>query len=1139
MYDDVFSIDTAVGANVMSIRPGRVEDAVAAISHVAGGEPVWMLVLSRAFSAAVFAASADKAPEAVAAAHFALAKAVIETGAVRRIAYAYAADDTPITGAIPALYRVLGMEEESIAPLALEVDAEAFDVPDTLLERMFAEMSAEPRGNIERRIDSHGRWSADVRRIPLADAPSSRFRPGGVYLISGGLGMIGQGVATILMHRFAATVVLVGRTQHGPEVEQKLSRLRNGGGRVEYVSADIGDAGTAAALVAGIVDRHGALHGVLHSAGVLRDGLLRSKDRRDFDDVLAVKIAGARNLDLATQSIDLDLFVLFASMSGLFGNVGQADYAVGNAFLDAFAKDRRREVLAGRRRGLTLSIDWPLWYDDDEADEDRMRAYRSLGRYLLDNFGIAPLPLSQGCALLLRLVDGVSPDTSQIVPLIGDVERILASVAGRALQARSVTSRQIAEVANVHGTEAVAAPPGKDMLDALAGEVAACVARLTGMADDDIDRRASYGDLGLSSIMLQELALEIETRFGLAIPPSALFTYNAIDTLASYLVSLGALPSVAMALQDPAPKPAIEASTPLPVASMQRPVVSEDDRIAIIGIDGRLPGGRDLDGFWRGLVENRSAIGPMERWPDYPSFAGTIPEIDHFDAKFFGISAREAILMDPQHRLFLQCSYNAMLDAGYSPRALSSVGVFAGVQFSDYQTLLQNAMQGSHPYAATGNAHAMLANRVSYQFDFEGPSQTIDTACSSALVAVNRAVMALRGGECDYAIAGAVSLLIDSAMTRAAESMGVLSPRYRCATFDAEADGYVRAEGVGCVLLKRYGDALRDGDAIHALIESVAENHGGRANSLTAPNPKAQSRLLLRAYSPALACRVSYIETHGTGTKLGDPVEIDALKSAWRELVPDAPAGSVVIGSVKSNIGHLEPAAGIASLLKVVLALRHGLMPANLHLRQRNPYIVLEDSPFRIADANRAWTEEGRVAGISSFGFGGANAHVVVSEAPRTARIAANGTAALIVLSAKNAHSLMTMKTALSARLRGAAAPGLALDDVATTLARGREHLEYRLAWVVQNLDALVDALENTDGGDIRRIARGTDERVACPIGPQDLDAWRDAYLAGREPDWSLLACCAQGRRVHLPGYAFDTRAYWFETAVDAVAEKL
>lgn len=1125
------------GGDVRTIRPGEIADAVDAIRAVVDGRKAWMIVFEDAFSD-----PERDAPIDVAGAHFALAKAVVETGAVDRIAYAHAADADPVASAIPALYRVLGMEEPAIRTLTLEVDRQAFPSPEALLDRVFVELSDRDARDALRRIDARGRRSADLRAVSLDASNPSRFREGGVYLITGGLGMIGQGVAAELMRRFSATVVLVGRSAAGADTERRLASLRGNGGRVEYLSVDLGDAGATASLVGEIVRRHGALHGVFHSAGVLRDGLLRGKTRRDFDAVLAAKIAGARHLDLATAPLDLDLFVLFSSVSGVFGNVGQADYALGNAFLDAFAGWRRREVVAGRRRGLTLSIDWPLWYDDADADMDRMREYRSLGDFMYGNYGIAPLSLRNGCALLVRLVDGVSADTSQIMPLVGDRKRILASVAGRALHAIDAEPRK-PQTAGIANPIAPSAPvTDAATTTALADEIAACVARLTGLSDEDVDRRASYGDLGLSSVMLQSLASELETLFGRAIPPSALFTYNTIEALADYFASVGVAPPGAA--QAAAPTPArtgdiddAPVATGVAEGAAPAPDARDDGRIAIVGIDGRLPGGRDLDGFWHGLAENRSAICPVERWPDYPSFAGTIPEIDHFDAKFFGISAREAALMDPQHRLFLQCSYNAMLDAGYSPRALSSVGVFAGVQFSDYQTLLQTAMQGGHPYAATGNAHAMLANRVSYLFDFEGPSQTIDTACSSALVAVNRAVMALRSGECDYAIAGAVSLLIDSAMTRAAESMGVLSPRFRCATFDAEADGYVRAEGVGCVLLKRYADAVRDGDAIHAVIESVAENHGGRANSLTAPNPNAQRRLLMRAYSPELARRVSYIETHGTGTKLGDPVEIDALKSAWRELVPDAPEAGVVIGSVKSNIGHLEPAAGIASLLKVVLAMRHRLLPANLHFRQRNPYIALEDSPFRIADANLPWRGDGRVAGISSFGFGGTNAHIVVSQAPEERARAEAGGPALVVLSARSPKSLMAMKTALASHLRGAQGAKAALRDVATTLALGREHFEYRLAWVVDRLAGLVEALDAADGGDIRRVERGA-APAAHAIASDDLTGWRDAYLAGREPDWSRIDGFAGGRRVHLPGYAFDTRAYWFEATAAAVAEQ-
>ncbi|MNF69605.1 Polyketide synthase PksJ [compost metagenome] len=383
--------------------------------------------------------------------------------------------------------------------------------------------------------------------------------------------------------------------------------------------------------------------------------------------------------------------------------------------------------------------------------------------------------------------------------------------------------------------------------------------------------------------------------------------------------------------------------------------------------------------------------------------------------------------------------------------------------------------------------------------------------------------MSLQRGECDYALAGAVSLLIDSDMTEAAQSMGVLSPNFRCATFDSEADGYVRAEGVGSLLLKRLVDARRDGDSIHAVIEAAEENHGGRANSLTAPNPNAQKRLLLAAYTPPLAARVSYIETHGTGTRLGDPVEIDALKGAWHTLAPGQ-TQPILLGSVKTNVGHLEPAAAIASLFKVILAFKHRVLPANLHLRTLNPYIDFEHSPFQVLDRNTPWEGHDRVAGISSFGFGGTNAHVVLSEPPAfAAQASSTHREHLIVLSARSRDSLLAMKDALFHYLDSPLGRSQALADIAFTLGAGREHFEYRLAWSVPTVDALLHALRAEQAPDVHHVGRGTE--------PGEIDGQRrdlrEQYLHGGHVQWSTLY--PQAGRLHLPGYAFDTRRYWFD----------
>lgn len=1132
--------------NAAEVRAGVVEDCIAALDGLARVEGrTWLINL------APDAKPGSSAFQASLQLQFTLAKAMALTGGAYRMAHVHADGGEQGGGllgdAATGVFRVLSLEEAELDVVAVRVDASAHVDTSTLVMLASDELAQAERGfSAYRRTGDGRRWVRALGEATLPATTLGRFRANGVYLITGGLGMIGAGIARRLMAAFGATVVLVGRSPTSPAIEQKLAQLRQAGGSVEYFSVDITQAAATQALIARILARHGALHGVIHSAGILKDGLLRTKTWDDFAQVFAVKADGARNLDEATGTLPLDFFVLFSSISSLFGNVGQTDYSAGNRFLDAFAAQRRRLVECGERSGVSLSLNWPLWIDEAPNGDDPMSDYRSLGRYLFASYGMATLSVASGADLLVDLLERVPADIAQLAPLMGERERLVRSICRDRFGDLPPGAEAAPPAVNPTAAAAVPSPMpaySEDpmQIPRLIGALTVLVADLSGLRADDIDREGRFGDLGFSSVMLQQLAARIEDRFNLPLPPSALFSHNSIKRLATHLAASGVdagpapVKRVAEASAGTSPASQVAAAVSMQAfavatAPPQGAGPAADMRIAIIGIDGRLPGGQDLDAFWRLLVGNRSAIGRVERWPHGEYYAGTIPEIDHFDARFFGMSAREAMLMDPQHRLFLQTCYNAMLDAGYSPRDLSQVGVFAGVQFSDYQTLLQLSSQNSHPYAATGNAHAMLANRVSYLFDFGGPSQTIDTACSSALVAVNRAVMALQRGECDYAIAGAVSLLIDSAMTEAAQSMGVLSPHHRCATFDAQADGYVRAEGVGCLLLKRYTDAVRDGDSIHGVIEASVENHGGRANSLTAPNPLAQQRLLQSAYTRELAAQVSYIETHGTGTKLGDSVEIDALKAAFGTLAPDVEA-PVLLGSVKTNIGHLEPAAGIASMLKVILAFKHRLLPANLHYNQQNPYIDLKGSPFRILATNTPWDAPVRVAGISSFGFGGTNAHVVLSQPPPATATQAPpeglDSTCLVVLSARSPRSLLKMNVALARYLQSPAAQSLTLADVAATLAKGREHFEYRLAWVVRDLAELGRALGKTQADDVVQVPRN-----AADVGDLVVDDWqaaREAYLRGGEPSWAQWSAMASGRRVHLPTYAFDTRSYWFE----------
>ena len=426
--------------------------------------------------------------------------------------------------------------------------------------------------------------------------------------------------------------------------------------------------------------------------------------------------------------------------------------------------------------------------------------------------------------------------------------------------------------------------------------------------------------------------------------------------------------------------------------------------LAVIGIGCRFPGGaNNPESFWQLMIEGRDAISevPPDRWdinayydpdPDAPGkmctrWGGFLNEIDKFDSEFFGISPREAAGMDPQQRLLLEVAWEAFEHAGQSPDGLagSRTGVFAGVCNSDYYLMRSRDGPASiDAYVATGNAHSVASGRISYQLGLQGPSVSVDTACSSSLVAVHLACQSLRAGECRMALAGGVNLILTPDVTVTLSKSHMMSPDGRCKAFDASADGFVRAEGCGLIVLKRLSDARADGDRILAVIRATATNQDGKSSGLTAPNAPSQVAVIQEGLANAglQPADVDFIEAHGTGTSLGDPIEARALADVFGQgRNPDC---ALQVGSVKSNIGHAESAAGIAGLIKTVLALQHGKIPPSLHLTKLNPHVDWNDAAISVPTVETAWNREQglRVAGVSSFGFSGTNAHVVVSDLP-------------------------------------------------------------------------------------------------------------------------------------------------------------
>lgn len=662
--------------------------------------------------------------------------------------------------------------------------------------------------------------------------------------------------------------------------------------------------------------------------------------------------------------------------------------------------------------------------------------------------------------------------------------------------------------------------------------------------------RSVLGSSGFDSIRLTRFSVEIQKRLGLRVQPAQMFEHRTLERLAEHLSRRHP------GLGGPGPAPrAADAAEP----------------IAITGMAGRMPGGRDLGDFWRVLRASEDQITeiPPERWDWRDHYGEGAPEtrrgsskwggfsrdLDRFDPRFFGIAPAEARMIDPQQRLFLQHAWEALEDAGIRPGSLrgTATGVFVAVSFSDYSTLVVRQDQAGNPLSMTGSALTVIPNRLSYLLDLRGVSTTVDTACSSSLVAVHRAVECLRRGEIDTAIVGATNLLLDAGAYVAMGRNGMLSPTGRCRTFDHRADGYVRGEGVGVLVLQRLSRAERGGHPIHAVLRASAENHGGHASSLTAPNPEAQRDLLLEAYRAAdLDPRtLGFLETHGTGTRLGDPIETGALVQAFEQLyadrgLPPPAAPHCALGAVKSTVGHLEAAAGMAGLMKTLLAMRHRTLPPNLHLERQNPMVELAGSPFRLLPSAEPWAaprdQHGRPlprrAGVSSFGFGGSNAHVVVEEYPAPPPPPPDPRPQLILLSARNPERLRDQARALAAHLE--ATPDLDLGRLAYTLQEGREHFECRWFTVAASQGALRAALGSlAEGGapaaSPLRFDTFLPERGPVRPLPQDLEGDRvvglealgQEWLRGADFDWASLHEPAARRHLRLPTYAFARESYW------------
>jgi SagB-type dehydrogenase family enzyme len=638
-------------------------------------------------------------------------------------------------------------------------------------------------------------------------------------------------------------------------------------------------------------------------------------------------------------------------------------------------------------------------------------------------------------------------------------------------------------------------------------------------------------ELGMDSLAAVELLDELSAATGHSFPPSFFFEYPTIAQMAAALearqVSLGG--SRVVSEVGTATAVQIEHA---PAAST--PVESPHGRaVAIIGMAGRFPGAPDVDAFWRLLHEGRHAITPVPatRWPGGTLQGGFLDDLDGFDPRFFRLSDREARWMDPQQRLLLMTAWEAVEDAGVARSiAGTRTGVYVGASYTHRRDRL--AHQGhtvDEAHAALGNHNAILANRLSYFLDVRGPCLTIDTLCSSSLVALSAAVRSLREGECTQAIVAGVHADLSPAYYQAVSRLGALSADGRCRAFGAGASGYVPGEGVAVVVLKPLERAVADGDHIHAVIRGVAVNHGGQAAGLTVPNPVAQAEVIVSALRDGgvEGASVSYVEAHGTGTELGDPIELSGLERALGQ----REVGACVVGSVKSNIGHLEPAAGMASLIKVALMLRESTIVPTLFVDQPNPRLELSRSPLRLATVAQPWVPRAGVrrAGISSFGLGGVNAHLIVEEAPVSAapRVPSRGVE-LVPLSAASPDQLLRLVERWSAYLAGPGA-SRSLLDIAYTATVGRTSQRHRAALLAPDLAALRQQLAML--AERLRLRPPAGGGLLGAAGSASQAARAEQFLAAQDVDLAQAFEGSGARRVPLPPTPFELRCFEYPAA--------
>ena len=991
------------------------------------------------------------------------------------------------------------------------------------------------------RYDEAQRWQVrgfEAIDFDVADAVATSGRQ--TVLITGGAGGLGSLFAKHLAKHHASDLILVGRKAQNDDITQLLVELRELGSEAVYYPADMGDSASTQKLARKIKLRFGELTGVVHAAGYICDNYIVRQQAGEVANVMQPKVAGTEQLLGLLKSLSTPTttpwMAGFSSISGFLGHAGQADYSYANAVMDALLHN------AEGVRGLT--INWPLWSGVGMQVSDH------IVEMMASQTGMQPLPIEDGLSAFDQMLHS---NTQQVMPLYGNRQAMLSWLGNLApFHSRVSQSPMIASVVKPAtsvdaSTTAVTEQLEEDVRAYVQQQVAAVVASENGFAPDAIDWAAGLDSYGFSSVAISAMTHALEQTFG-ELSKTLFFECTSLDAVVDYLCENHA-PETACKTELVTDTPAVVSNSSVaPSATSRRArgsrfaTTQASAAVAIVGAAGRFPQADSLDELWQCLSKGKDCVStvPSDRWQTGDAFdpafkGGFMRDVDKFDANFFSMGRKEATATDPHERLFLQSVWHSMEDAGLKASDLAgqSVGVYVGAMWGQYQLQGLDAWRSGSADVAV-SSFASVANRISYFFDFKGPSLTLDSMCSSGMVALKMAVDALASGEIEYAIVGGVNSSVHPYKYRQLKESMFLSSEGCCRAFGADGDGYVPGEGIISFVLCRDQVAQAQKLRVRAYTKGVAIAHGGRGNGYYVPNPNEQAKVIQQALDKANipASSVSYIEAHGTGTALGDPIEVKGLQQSYFA----QGAFPCAIGSVKANIGHLESAAGLASICKVLLQMEHDQLVPSIHSTPQNPKIDFSRTGLGVQRELASWSAmaEGKPlrAGVSSFGAGGTNSHVIL-EAPKASmhQSVVDDTAGnhLFVLSAKDRSGLDRQVASYCQWLKACDAPAA---NIAAASQNYREALDIRMAVLHSTREDLIQQLESwLLAPQYQRVAVKSAQTMSLPMAASDglLAQAKDAWLKGTSINNANTA------RVALPLYVFAAERHWVDAKATSI----